>query len=32
MKITETVPIKPLMMWLPQLLRLAENEQRGNGG
>lgn len=30
MRITETVPIKPLMMWLPQLLRLAENEQRGN--
>lgn len=23
MRITETVPIKPLMMWLPQLLRLA---------
>ncbi len=23
MKITETVPIKPLLIWLPQLIRLA---------
>ena len=27
-KIMEVIPIKPLMFWLPQLLRLAENEHK----
>ena len=29
-KITDTLPIKPMIMWLPQLLRLAENQQKAN--